>query len=186
MRTYPAKKLFTVEEYYRMAEAGILSPRDRVELIRGEIIEMSPIGRRHAAAVDRATDLFTAFLRGRANVRVQNPVRMDDYNEPQPDISLLHLRSDYYASGHPTPGSTYLVLEVSDASLQYDRETKLAVYAISGIPEVWIENLRDDVLLVYRDPSSDSYRTSLSLRRGDTVSPLAFPDLTFAVSDILG
>jgi Uma2 family endonuclease len=132
MRTYPAKKLFKVEDYYRMAEAGILKPNDRVELIRGEIIEMSPIGPRHAAAVDRAGELFAGLLRGRAIIRVQNPNRLDEFNEPQPDISPLKPRPDYYRSGHPGPDDIYLVMKISDTTLSYDQDVKSAMCAIAG------------------------------------------------------
>jgi Uma2 family endonuclease len=156
MRTHPAKKLFTVDDYYRMAEAGILKSTDRVELIRGEIIEMSPIGRRHAASVDRATELFVTRLHGRAIVRVQNPNRLDQYSEPQPDISLLKPRTDYYESGHPEPADIYLVIEVSDTPLAFDRDVKLPMYAIAGIREVWIVDLNGSALLV--QPIDDGAR----------------------------
>jgi Uma2 family endonuclease len=186
MRTYPSKKLFTVDEYYRMAEAGILKPNDRVELIRGEVIEMSPNGRKHAACVDRAAELFFVSMRGRAIVRVQGPDRLDQYNEPQPDISILKPKADYYRSGHPGPDDIYLVIEVSDTTLEYDREVKLAMYAISGIREFWMEDLQGDVLLVHRDASDDHYKTCLVFKRGESVSPLAFPDVALRVDDLLG
>ena len=186
MRTYPAKKLFTVDDYYSMAEAGILKPNDRVELIRGEIIEMSPIGLRHAAVVDRATDLLTGFFRGRAIVRVQGPNRLDKYSEPQPDISILKYRANYYSSGHPAPEDVYLVIEVSDTTLSYDRGVKLAMYAIAGIPEMWIADLQNDVLLVHREPAGDVYKTCSTLHRGDSISLAAFPDIVFKVDELLG
>ena len=186
MRAEVTKKLFTVEEYYQMAEAGILKPQDRVELIEGEIIQMSPIGVRHAACVNRATDLFTFSFRGRAIVTVQNPVRLNRYNEPQPDLVLAKHRADYYASGHPTPEDVFLMLEVAQTTLRYDRDVKLPIYARLGIREVWIENLKHDVILVFRNPVGEKFRDSRTLHRGDSLSAAAFPKITFKVEDLLG
>jgi Uma2 family endonuclease len=179
------KRRFDVDEYHRMAQAGILSEDDRVELIDGEIIEMSPIGNRHAASVDRATELFTSALRGRAQVSVQNPLRLDDYNEPQPDIIVLRRRSDYYASKSRTPEDAFLVVEVSDSTLRYDIDVKLPRYAAARVAEVWVENLEEDRLLVRRHPGGEGYATRLSLGRGDAVSALAFPDVVFRVGDLI-
>jgi Uma2 family endonuclease len=185
MRVEVTKKLFTVDEYYRMLDAGILTEDDRVELIEGEIIQMSPIGNRHAACVDRGTDLFTAAFRGRAIVSVQNPLRLNEYNEPVPDIMVLKPRADYYASKSRTPEDTLLAVEVSDSTLRYDIKIKLPIYARTGVAEVWIENLREDLILVCREPSSKGYNVQLTLRRGDSISPLAFPDTVFKVDDLL-
>ena len=185
MRTYPAKKLFNVDDYYRMAEVGILRPDDRVELIRGEIIEMSPIGLRHAACVDRATEFFVVALHGRANVRVQGPNRLDNYNEPQPDVSVLKSKTDYYLSGHPGPENIYLVVEVSDTTLAFDRNVKLPMYAIARIPEVWIVDIQAGVLLIHREPEGDAYKTLFAQGREDSISPVAFPDVVLKVADLL-
>jgi len=186
MRAEVTKKLFTVDDYYRMAEAGILTPEDRVELIEGEIIQMSPIGNRHAGCVNRATDLFTFVFRGKATVTVQNPVRLNKYNEPQPDLVLAKPRADYYASKHPTGEDVFLVLEVADTTLRKDRNVKLPIYARLEVPEVWIEDLAHDRILVFRDRAAKSYKTSLTLRRGDSLSVAAFPEVTFKVEDLLG
>ena len=186
MQIEAPKKLFTVDEYYRMAEAGILGPEDRVELIDGEIIEMSPIGIRHLSCVNRATEAFITAFKGRAVVSPQNPLRLSNYTEPQPDLVLLKPRADYYAAKHPYAEDALLVLEVSDTTLRYDRNVKLPHYAAAGIPEVWIENLQEDLLLVCRDPSGNDYKTQLTLQRGDSVSIAAFPDVTFNVADLLG
>jgi Uma2 family endonuclease len=185
MQADVVRRLFTVEDYYRMAEAGILGPDDRVELIEGEIIQMSPIGNRHAGCVNRATDLFTHLFRGKAVVTVQNPVRLNNYNESQPDLVLAKYREDFYASKHPTPEDTLLVLEVAD-TLKKDRDIKLPIYARLGIVEVWIEDLKHDHLLVFRDPSGGHYKTTLTLHVGDSVSTAAFPEITFTVHDLLG
>lgn len=112
------RKGFTVDEYYRMAEVGILDPDDRVELIEGEIIQMSPIGDRHAGCVNRANDLFTNLIRGRAVVTVQNPVRLNKFNEPQPDLTLCKWREDFYSSHHPRPDEILLAVEIADTTLR--------------------------------------------------------------------
>jgi Uma2 family endonuclease len=186
MQVDPRKKLFTVEQFYRMGEAGVFSKGERVELINGEVILMSPIGRRHAARVDRLTALFTHAFAGRAIVRVQNPIYVDEYNLPQPDIVLLKPCDDFYESAHPGPGDTLLVFEVADTSLRFDLNQKLAVYAISGVPEYWVEDVDHDEILVHRSPNKDTYDHRFTVRRGDTVSPVAFPDLVFKAEQILG
>ena len=186
MQIETTKKLFTVDEYYRMADVGILGPEDRVELIDGEIIEMSPIGNRHLACVNRATETFIAAFKGRAVVSPQNPLRLSNYTEPQPDLVLLEPRSDFYASKRPVAEDALLVLEVSDTTLRYDWNVKLPHYAAAGVREVWIENLQEDLLLVCRDPSGNEYKTCLTLKRGDSVSLAVFPDVEFKVEDFLG
>jgi Uma2 family endonuclease len=186
MQTMGQKRLFTADEYLRMGEAGILKEGDRVELINGEIIRMSPIGIRHIACVDRANMLFAGALQGRAIVSVQNPVRLSEYTEPQPDIVILRPRADYYSFSRHTPADVFLMIEVADSSLEYDSQAKLLLYALSGISEVWIEDLRNDQLLVHRNPEGDRYTTSQAMRRGDSISPLAFPDLTTRIEDLLG
>jgi Uma2 family endonuclease len=180
------KKLFTVDEYYRMADAGILAPDDRVELIDGEIIEMSPIGHRHITCVNRATRQFTRTFGDSILVSVQNPLRLNNYTEPEPDIVVLKPRADCYETKRFTAQDTLLVVEIAETSLRFDRSVKLPRYAAAGIPEVWIENLEEDLLLVYRDPVGKTYTTSLTLRRGDSVSLMAFPAVVFKVEDFLG
>jgi len=180
------KKLFTVDEYYRMAEAGILGPEDRVELIDGEIIQMSPIGNRHVGCVNRATQLFVQAFTGRATVSVQHPLQLSNYTEPEPDVVLLKFRADFYTNKKVWAEDALLVVEVSDTTLRYDRNVKLPRYALARIPEVWIENLTSDELLIFRDPINGAYSTTLVLRRGDSVAPLAFPESVFKVDDLLG
>jgi Uma2 family endonuclease len=186
MRTETTKKLFTVDEFYRMGEAGIFSEDDRLELIEGEIIQMSAISLKHAAAVDRAAKLFILGLVDKANVRIQNPMRLDDYNEPLPDILLLAPRADFYITHHPAGNEVLLAIEVSDTTLRYDRNVKMPIYAKSGIRESWIEDLKRDVILVFRDPAPEGYKTCLTFRRGDSLSPLAFPALVVSVDQLLG
>jgi len=187
MQSEVIKKLFSVQDYHRMSEAGILGPEDRTELIDGEIIQMSPIGHRHAMSVSRAMHLFITALQGKATINAQCPLVLNDYSELQPDLVLLKYRSDFYKSrGMVTAEDTLLVLEVSESSLRFDVNTKMPRYAAAGVPEVWIENLNSDELLVYRDPSGGTYKTTLTLRRGDSASVAAFPEILFKVDDLLG
>jgi hypothetical protein len=179
------RKLFTVDALYRMLDAGIFNEDDHVELVDGEIVEMSPIGKRHAACVDRAAALLNAALRGNAQISVQNPLRLNDYNEPQPDIVVLKPRADYYASKWRTPEDVWLVIEVSDRSLRYDVDVKVPRYAAAGVIEVWIENLTADRIMVFRDPDGVGYRSRLIFSGGDSVSPLALPESVFQVDDLL-
>jgi Uma2 family endonuclease len=185
MQTEVTKKLFTVEEYYRMAEVGILTPQDRVELIEGEIIEMSPIGDRHAGCVNRATRLFIAALGTRVVVSVQNPLQLSDFTEPEPDVVVLKPRGDDYTSKKVRGEDALLVVEVAETTLSYDRGVKVPLYARAGVPEVWVENLKNNTLLVYRDPDGGNYKTSLVLRSGDTVSPVTLPDLVIQIDELL-
>jgi Uma2 family endonuclease len=186
MQTEAIRRPFTVEEYDRMIEVGILGKEDHVELIDGEIVEMSPIGLRHAACVDRATMLLAPALVGKAIVRTQGPIRLSDYSKPQPDLILLEPRKDYYAAAAPITRDALLVIEVSDTSIRYDRGSKLKVYARAGVSEVWIEDLTTDTLWVFREPSRAVYKVQLTLRAGDALAPRAFPALRLAVSELLG
>src|SRR5262249_52216070 len=186
METEVTKKLFTVDEYYRMADAGILTEDDRVELIDGEIIEISPIGNRHQACVNRANTFFNEAFGRAAIVSNQSPLRLSNYTEPVPDVIVLKPAPDFYASRERRPGDVFLVVEVSDTTLRYDKNLKLPRYAAAGVAEVWIEDLRNDLLLVYRDPGEKGFKTSLILHRGDSISPLAFPKVTFKIDDLIG
>jgi Uma2 family endonuclease len=186
MQTEATKKLFTVDEYYRMAETGILAEDIRTELINGEVIEMSPMGARHASGVTRITDLLVPVFKGKALLRGQLPLRLNEFNEPQPDAAFVKVRQDYYRGRHPGPDDTLLAIEVSDTSLEYDRDVKSEVYAAVRILEFWIVDLAGDVLLVFRDPSKGKYQTCLTFHRGDSITPLAFPEISIQVSDLLG
>ena len=177
---------FTRTEYHRMAEAGILHEDSPVELIEGEILEMSPIGRRHKACVDRTAALFFQGVSGAAIVRVQSSIVLGERSEPEPDVVLLRPRADYYAEADETPADVLLIVEVADSSEVYDRRTKAPLYARYSIPELWIANLNRDQVIVYRDPTPEGYATTRVTRRGESISPLAFPDLTIAVDAILG
>jgi Uma2 family endonuclease len=179
------KKLFTVDEYYEMARVGILTETDRVELIEGEIVEMSPIGSRHQAIVDKLNAIFVNAVGDRALVRIQGPLRLADITEPQPDVQLLTPQDDFYVDGHPTQLDTLLVVEVSDTSLAYDRNDKSVVYSLRDVPELWILDVNRPRLFVMREPAELGYRVVMELEAGDAIAPLALPDLSFAVSDLL-
>jgi len=170
---------FSVEQYHRMIDAGIFAPDDRLELIHGELIKMSPINRRHAAGVDRLNFLLADRLNRRALHRIQNPITLTD-SEPQPDVAIVRWRDDFYLAGHPTPPDIYWVIEVADTNIAYDREVKVPLYMQAGIPEVWLVNLDADCLEVYRQEEQKI------LRRGQTITPLYFPELAFRVDELLG
>jgi len=186
MQIEATRRLFTVDEYHRMAEAGVLGPGDRVELIDGAVIQMSAMGSRHLACLMRVTEMFVAAFRGRAIVSSQIPLRLGDYTEPEPDLCLLARREDFYASKAPAAPDAFLVVEVSDTTLRYDREVKLPHYAAAGIPECWIVDLEAGVLGVHREPSGREYMASRGLGLNDDVSVLAFPDTFFKVAELLG
>ena len=177
---------FTRAEYHRMAETGILTEDSPVELIEGEILEMSPIGRRHKACVDRTAAVFFRGVGSAAIVRVQSSIVLGERSEPEPDLALLRRRDDFYADADETPEDVLLVVEVADSSEVYDRQTKAPLYARHGILELWIANLNRDQVIVCRDPAPAGYATMRVARRGESISPLAFPNLTIAVDAILG
>lgn len=175
---------FDVDQYHRMIREGILTEDDRVELIDGEIVEMTPIGSRHAACVDALTYVFVSALGRAARVRIQNPVTLGGYSEPEPDVVLARPREDDYARSHPTTEEVLLLIEVADRSLLFDRQAKLPLCATAGVREVWIVDLTADALEVFRQPDEGRYEVAERLTRG-TVSPLAFPDLDIEIAAIL-
>jgi Uma2 family endonuclease len=179
------KHRFTVKEYYRMAEVGVLRPDARVELLNGEIIDMSPIGPFHGGVTKYLNQLFTAAARGRWITQVQDPLHLDDFSEPEPDLALLKPSVDYYRRRHPQPDDVYLLVEVSDTTLGLDQDEKLPAYGRAGIAEVWIVNLVDQTIEVYREPHFTGYGSKTSLRAGDQAKPQAFPDVTVDVAELL-
>lgn len=180
------RRRFTVDEYLQMGEAGIFTEDDRVELLDGDVVAMNPIGHPHARCVGRLTMLLAPALVGRAIVYVQkqNPIRLGAHWEPQMDVSVLRLRQDDYAEGEPTGEDVLLVIEVADTSRAYDL-AKWPAYARAGIQEAWLVDLNADVILSHRAPAGDAYQVVQPHRRGDAIQPLAFPDLSMSVSDIL-
>jgi Uma2 family endonuclease len=180
------KGALTVDDYHRLADAGILGEDDRVELLNGQIVEMTPIGPDHAGTVDALTRLFSQLVGDAAIVRVQNPITLDSGSEPRADLSLLRPRGDAYRRAHPRPADIFLVVEVSDSSIDYDREIKVPLYARAGIPEVWLVDMGADRLETYRSPSADGYATTGIVARGESVSASHLPHVTLTVNDILG
>jgi Uma2 family endonuclease len=176
---------FTVEEYYRMAEVGILHEDDRVELIDGRIVEIGPIGSSHSSSVKDVNQLFRTYDGSQVTIGIQDPIRFGDGSEPLPDISVLRFRPDNYRNGHLGPSDILLIIEVSDTSLAYDRNVKLPLYAGAGIAETWIVNLAEDCLEVYRDATDGQYQNTFVFRRGEMVSPEALPGISLSVSSIL-
>ena len=176
---------FTVDEYYAMGEAGILTEDDRVELIDGVIVEMAPVGSRHVGVVNGFNRAFTEAVGRRAVVQVQSPIRLDDGTEPQPDLALLLERADLYASGHAGPQDVLLLIEVSDSSVDYDRNEKLPRYARAGIPEVWLTLLPEDVVESHTEPTENGYRVTRRFRAGDVLRPGCFDDVEIPVDAIL-
>ena len=179
------KHLVTVDEYQRMAATGVFAADERLELLYGEIVEMTPIGDRHALCVMMICD-FLVGLRPRVILNPQNPIRLPGQQAvPQPDVVLLRRRSDY-RSRLPGPEDVLLLVEVAESSLSYDRDVKIPLYAKAGIPESWLADLNSDVILTFRKPSPEGYREVREYRRGDWISPEAFPDEQFLVDDLLG
>lgn len=178
------RRRFTVHDYHRMGEAGILHEDDRVELIEGEIVEMAAIGTRHFTCVNQLNRLLVRGVGDEAIVSVQNPVRLDEHSEPQPELTVLRVRD--YRESLPAPEDVLLLIEVSDTTLSYDRGVKLPLYARAGIREVWILDLPGETIERHTDPSGDGYRHTEQVRRGEALAPLAFPELTLQVDAALG
>jgi Uma2 family endonuclease len=179
------RRPITVVEFLRMGEVGILGPRDRVELIEGELIAMAPIGANHAGTVIGLNDALTTALRGRALVSPQNPVWLNDRSLPQPDYAVLVLRPDRYRTAHPRPDEVLLLIEVAD-SLEYDRDVKRALYARHGIRELWIVNLVDGDVEVCRSAGPDGYASVTTVGRTGVLEAELLPGARIKVADILG
>ena len=179
------RKLFTADDCYRMSDAGILLPEDRVELIWGEILKMSPIGSRHGASVDGTTRMMVRLAGDNAIVRVQGTVELDKFCAPQPDVVLLRPRDDFYVRKNPAGPDIFLVIEVADSSLEYDTTVKVELYAILGVQEYWVADLRNDRLIVYSQPAEDRYDSVREFPRGETVAPQLLPECTIEVAVLL-
>jgi Uma2 family endonuclease len=187
MATLPQKRLITVSEYYSMAESGTLSPDERVELIEGEIYRMAPIGNRHVICVNRLTRCFAILgATEQAILSVQNPVRLSNLSEPQPDLVLFRWIADFYSAAPASPTDVLLLVEVADTSLDFDQRLKLPLYARNGVPEVWIVDLPGSCIEIHRSPQDGRFRDVRRVRRGERLSPSAFPDLDLDAAQILG
>ena len=169
-----------------MGRVGILAEDDRVELLDGEIVAMSPVGPKHASTVNRLNELLVRTLAGLATVVVQNPLRLLPRSEPQPDVILARPRRDFYAGAHPTAEDVFLVIEVADSTLRKDRMVKVPIYARQGVVEVWLVDLAARAVTVYADPVDGGYRDVPTVHGEEPLSPQALPRLRLIVSDILG
>jgi Uma2 family endonuclease len=167
-----------------MGEAGVFGPEARLELIDGEIVEMTPIGSPHAGAVNALNRLLVRLAGDRAVVSVQNPAMLSDRSVPQPDLALLEPRADSYSAAHPTAAAILLAIEVADTTLVFDVETKVPLYARAGVREVWVVDVNEQAIRVYRDPSPTGYKTSFTVAGDGSVASLALPDVRIVVSDL--
>jgi Uma2 family endonuclease len=179
-----ARRQFTVADYARMRETAILAEDDRVELLDGEVREMSPIGPRHAAIVKRLNTLLGRLLDNTVILSIQDPIQLNDYTEPQPDLAILQYRDDYYAAAHPVADDVLVVIEVADSSVEYDREEKVPRYATAQIPEAWLVDLSSDIVEQYWQPRNGKYLLKRLVERGDTIVAQSVPKLELAVDAI--
>jgi Uma2 family endonuclease len=179
-------KRFRVEDFRKMTEAGILPEESGWEVIDGYLIDKMSIGSKHASTVKRLSEMLRDSTRDLAIISVQDPIYIDEYNEPEPDIALVKRRGDFYAESHPTPEDVLLLIEVSDSTIEYDREIKKNLYAGAGIIEFWLVNLRDNTVEVFSSPKNGNYRLTRILESGETIEAAAVENLTMPIDDILG
>ncbi len=180
----PRRLRFSVDEYYKMIELGMLKDYEKAEIIEGELIQKTPIGDKHATVVDVLNKFFIKNVFDDILVSVQNPVRLTDFDEPEPDIALADL-TKYDGRRHPQPAEILLIVEVSDSTLKYDRDTKLSLYAESEIPEVWIVNLKNDIIEVHQKPSNGIYQLAQIFKRGELIKSAILPYLEIKVDEVL-
>ncbi len=177
---------FTIEQYYRIGEVGIFPPDVRVELVDGLVRRMPPIHPPHASTVNLLNAILAVRLESIAHLRVQGPIRLDDYNEPQPDVTVLRFRDDYYRSQHPTPADVLLTIEVADTSLRYDRDEKMPQYGRYGIPEAWLVDVQAQTITVFTQPHAGGYREQHVLSRGQEIVSVSVEGLRVGVDEALG
>ncbi len=189
MATMPSELVMrhrlTVDDYHRMAASGILGSDDRVELIAGEVLDMSPIGSLHAALVAAMSEYLGRLAAGRATVWSQNPIRLGDSSEPQPDITLVRPRPDFYAAAHPGPTNTLLIVEVAESSLAYDLGVKVPLYACHNIPEVWVIDAATRTTYRFREPRPDGYAKQDTITAAEPLACLALPGEPKSLATIL-
>lgn len=181
----PTFRRFTVAEYHKMIKAGVFTEDDRVELLEGVIVKMSPKGKRHATATNRVTKVFIKLLGDRAIISNQNPILLDDNSEPEPDIAILAPQEREYADRLPQAADVLLLLEVSDTTLKYDRETKSGTYAKAGIKQYLVLNVKSCELIDMREPAPEGYRTYTTLRADESFNIVAFPEVEIKVGELL-
>lgn len=186
MVTEPVRHRFTVEEYEKMSEAGIFTEDDRVELLDGEIVQMAPIGKGHVYVVVTLENILGERLRGRALVSVQNPVSLPGDSEPQPDVVLLRLPARRYKEALPTAEDVLLLIEVADTRAAFERRVKIPLYARAGVREVWLVDLKQESIQIFRQPSLNGYLSVTRVAKGERLAPEAFPDVELSADEVLG
>lgn len=179
------RRLFTVNEYDRFIEVGVLTEDDPVELINGEVVKMSPISSSHVGCVHRLNRLFSQRLSDNVILHIQNPIHVDRYSEPEPDVVVLKYRDDYYSDSLPRPTDVLLLIEVAETSLSYDRRVKVPLYAKAGIQEVWVVNVEEKVIYGYRNPGKGKYQETSIVKPGETLTLTAFPEIVLQVGEII-
>ena len=184
MQLLTKKLSFTVSQYHQMAKIGIIKPDDRVELIRGEIIKMSPIGIKHASCVIRLSEMLWSKLEKRVLMSIQNPVQLDNFSQPQPDIMLLKRKADFYNTKHPQSDDVLLLIEVADTTIETDKNDKIPLYSEMNIKEVWLVDINSECIEVYRNPSLTGYQQIETFFKGQTISIESFTDVIINVNEI--
>lgn len=186
--SYPARHTheFSVTDWQRMGEMNLFAPESRVELIEGQIFDMPPIGTEHSGCIDWLNQNWFMQLQGKALIRVQNPLRLGDFSEPQPDIMLLKPRADFYRKAHPQAEDVLLLIEVADSSVDYDKTIKIPLYARYGICETWIINIPEQLIHIYQQPENNSYKIKIDKQQNENLTAQAFPEIQFTVKQILG
>ena len=180
------RKKFCTKETYKMMEVGILPEESGWELIDGEIIHRMTIGGKHAGTIKKLNKILTKMVGEQSIISVQDPIQIDDHNEPEPNIALLKPREDFYVESHPTPEDVLLLNEVSDSTVEFDRKVKKSLYAGAEIAEFWLVNLRENTIEVYSQPKNGTYRLAQILEKGETVKSNAVENLSLEVEEILG
>lgn len=181
-----ARKRFTTDEYRLMHDAGVFDEDSRVELVEGEILEMSPIGPRHASCVDKLTHLLFQALVEKAIVRVQNPIHLGEFSEPQPDLTVVKSRTDFYARSLPSASDVLVAIEVSDTTSEKDRLTKIPAYARAELSEAWLVDLYNDRIEIYSQPLNGLYQEVRIIQRGQEIVSKSLPQLKLQADEILG
>ena len=180
------KHLTNVTEWQKMGEANVFPPESHLELINGEIIEMAPIGSRHASYLKRLINLFSGLIKKSAIIAAQDPLQLSNLSEPQPDFMLLRPSVDFYYANHPNANDVLLLVEIAENSVDYDQNSKLRLYALHNIPEYWLLNINDSCLEVYRQPNKDFYAEKTTVQAGDQIKLSQIDNISIDVADILG
>jgi Uma2 family endonuclease len=177
-------RLISVAEYHSMGELGILNPDENVELLAGQIVKKSMKGTRHTSTNKRLEKVLEHLLGDRALVRTQDPITLDNYSEPEPDVAVVLPNLSFYADHHPTPSEVYLIIEISDTTLRQDCEYKAKLYAQAAIEDYWVLDINKRQLHIFRLPSSDGYLSQQVISDNEIISPLAFPEIRLSIADL--